>query len=314
VTINRRKFVTRAAGAVAIGVPSMSQQAWSDPMGLPIGIQLYTIGDDMQKDAPAAVKKIAQIGYKEVETAGFGSAGSAAALRKLLDDNGLKCPSAHLTFDLKNLNKAFDQAHALGCTYATASVPRMLVRETPSLDGPERAKAIQMISAMMSEPWTNDELKRMIDAMNQIANAAKKQRLTFASHNHTYEFLTAGGQPALYRMIPQTAASGVVFEIDCGWATVAGYNPVDLVNKFPGRIKMLHVKDFLAFEKGAAPASANAPKGSEIGQGVVDYKKIFAGMKGKGIQHIFVEQEGPFTRMPAMQSAEVDFKYLHSLV
>ncbi len=114
-------------------------------------------------------------------------------------------------------------------------------------------------------------------------------------------------------MISETAASGVVFEIDCGWATVAGYNPVDLVNRFPGRIKMLHIKDFLAFGKGAAPASANAPKGSEIGQGVVDYKKIFAGVKGKGIQHIFVEQEGPFTRMPAIQSAEVDFKYLHGL-
>ncbi len=129
----------------------------------------------MQKDAAAAVKKIAQIGNKEVETAGFGSAGSAAALRRILDDNGLKCPSAHLTFDLKNLNKAFDDAHALGCSYATASVPRMLVRETPSLDGPDRAKAIQMIGAMMSEPWTGDELKRMIDTMNQIATAAKKQ-------------------------------------------------------------------------------------------------------------------------------------------
>ena len=292
----------------------MSQKAWGDTLGLPLGIQLYTIGDDVDKDAAAAVKKIAQIGYKEVETAGFGSAGSAAALRKILDDNGLKCPSAHLTFDLKNLNKAFDQAHALGCTYATASVPRLLIKDVPSLDGPRRADAIKIITAVLNTPFSGDELKRMIGAMNQIAAAAKKQGLTFASHNHTYEFQPVDGQPALYQMIAQTAANGVVFEIDCGWATVAGYNPVDLVTRFPGRIKMLHIKDFLSFEKGAAPASANAPKGSEIGQGVVDYKKIFAGMKGKGIEHIFVEQEGPFTRMPAMQSAEVDFKYLHALV
>jgi len=306
--LNRKEFIA------AIGVTAMSQKAWGDTLGLPLGIQLYTIGDDVDKDAAAAVKKIAQIGYKEVETAGFGSAGSAAALRKILDDNGLKCPSAHLTFDLKNLNKAFDQAHALGCTYATASVPRLLIKDVPSLDGPRRADAIKIITAVLNTPFSGDELKRMIGAMNQIAAAAKKQGLTFASHNHTYEFQPVDGQPALYQMIAQTAANGVVFEIDCGWATVAGYNPVDLVTRFPGRIKMLHIKDFLSFEKGAAPASANAPKGSEIGQGVVDYKKIFAGMKGKGIEHIFVEQEGPFTRMPAMQSAEVDFKYLHALV
>lgn len=305
--MNRREFVT------AVGVTAMSRQAWGDPLGLPIGIQLYTIDDDMQKNAAASIQKIAQIGYREVETAGLGSAGSAVALRKILDDNGLKCPSAHLTFDLKNLNQAFDQAHALGCTYATASVPRLLIKDVPSLDGPGRGDAIKIIVAALNTPTSADELKRIIDAMNQVAAAAKKQGLTFASHNHTYEFQLVDGQPALYQMITQTAANGVVFEIDCGWATVAGFNPVDLVDKFPGRIKMLHIKDFLAFEKGAAPASANAPKGSEIGQGVVDYKKIFAGMKGKGIQHIFVEQEGPFSRMPAPQSAEVDYKYLHVL-
>src|ERR1700743_1825133 len=99
-TINRREFV-QCASCVAAGMTAISQTAWSDPLGLPIGLELYTIGDDMQKDAAAAVKKVAQIGYKEVETAGFGSAGSAVALRKLFDENGLKCPSAHLTFDLK---------------------------------------------------------------------------------------------------------------------------------------------------------------------------------------------------------------------
>lgn len=307
-TTNRRQFLKRTAGIVAVGaVTGFPKWAAADPLGLPIGIQLYTVGDDMNKDAPGTVKKIGEIGYKEVETAGFGSVKTAEALRKVLDDNGLKCPSAHLSFDLKNLNKAFDDAHALGCAYATSSVPRLII--TP----PEQQATIPQIMAVLGTPMTKDDLKKMIDAMNQIGAAAHQQGLTFASHNHTFEFELVDGQPELHSMVTETDPNNVKFEIDCGWAEVAGHNPVDIVNKYPGRVKMLHIKDFLPFEKGAKAGGPNSPKGSEIGQGVVDYKKIFAGMKGKGIQHIFVEQEGPFSRMPAIQSAEVDYKYLHSL-
>ena len=314
---NRREFLMRSAIFAAAGsFAAIPKWTSADPLGLPIGIQLYTVGDDMDKDAPGTVKRIAQIGYKEVETAGFGSAKTAAALRKVLDDNGLKCPSAHLNFDLKNLNKAFDDAHALGCAYATASVPRFLIMQMPSLSdvaAAERPALIQKMVAALSAPMSRDELKRLIDAMNQVGAAAKKQGLLFASHNHTFEFEMIDGQPAIDYMIAQTDPNNVKFEIDCGWAGVAGYSPVDIANAFPGRVKMLHIKDFLPFARGAKAGGPNSPKGSEIGQGVIDYKKIFAGMKDKGIQHIFVEQEGPFSRMPAIQSAEVDYKYLHSL-
>jgi sugar phosphate isomerase/epimerase len=309
--INRRQLLKRTA-LTAFGAAALSWElAWGDPLGLPIGVQLYTVGEDMTKDAPGTIKKIAEIGYREVETAGFGSVNTASALRKVLDDNGLKCPSAHLTFDLKNLNKAFDDAHALGCTYATASAPRFLIMEMPSLtDAPatERPALIQKIVAALSAPMSSDELKKLIDAMNQVGDAAKQQGLKFASHNHTFEFQMIDGEPEIHHMIAKTDPNNVKFEIDCGWAELAGYNPVDVVNRFPGRIKMLHVKDFLHFEKGAGRAT-----GTELGKGVLDYKEIFAGVKGKGIEHIFVEQEPPFTEMPAIQAAEVDFKYLHSL-
>lgn len=304
---NRRQFLASASALAAGAIAGFPKWTSADPLGLPIGIQLYTVGGDMQKDAAGTVKRIAQIGYKEVETAGFGSAGSAAALRKIFDDNGLKCPSAHLSFDMQNLNKAFDDAHALGCTYATASVSRLFIMKNASSAGHEA-----VVQALTS-PLTADELKRLIDAINHVGAAAKQQGLTFASHNHTWEFQIIDGQPAIHRMISQTDPNNVKFEIDCGWAEVAGYNPVEIVHAFPGRVKMLHIKDFLAFQKGSGPDTPNAPKGSEIGKGVIDYKKIFAGMKGQGIQHIFVEQEGPFSRMPAIQSAEVDYKYLHSL-
>ncbi len=316
--MNRRQFIQGATGAIAIGAAAaLPEPASANPMGLTLGIQLYTVGSDLDKDASATVHTLAQIGYKEVETAGFGSAKTAAGLRKILDANGLKCPSAHLTFDLKNLNAAFDDAHALGCSYATASVPRMLIMGLPAITGSmseaERNAVIGKIMAALSTPLSSDELKRMIDAMNLVGAAARKQGLTFASHNHTFEFEPTDGKPAIYRMLEQTDPKNVKFEVDCGWAEVAGHHPGDLAAAYPDRIKMLHIKDFLRFEKGAKPGAANAPKGSEIGQGVVDYKKIFAGMKGKGIEHIFVEQEGPFTRMTPLESAKVGFEYLKAL-
>lgn len=316
--MNRRKFIQHTSGLVAAGaVAALPQSASAGPLGLPIGIQLYTVGADMQKDAAAALKKIAQMGYKEVETAGTGSVLSAAALRKLLDDNGLKCPSAHLTFDMKNLNKAFDDAHALGCTYATASVPRFLVMAMPSIDGPmsddQRNAAIAKIMSALGVPLAPDEMNKLIDAMNLVGEAAHKQGLTFASHNHTFEFEPVNGRPAIYQIMEKTHPEYVKFQIDCGWAEVAGYHAADLATTYPGRIRMLHIKDFLAFEKGAKTGATNSPKGSEIGKGVIDYKKIFAAMKGKGVEHIFVEQEGPFTRMPAMDAAKADYDYLASI-
>lgn len=311
----RRQFLTGTT-SLAVACGGLPKLGWADPLGLPIGIQLYTVGADLQKDAPATIKQIAQIGYKEVEAAGFGSAHSAAALRKLLDDNGLTCPSAHLNFDLKNLDKAFDDAHALGCVYATASVPRMLLTPMPAFDSvtpAERTKLIQEIRKTMSAPLSPDELKRLIEAMNQIGAAAKPQGLMFGAHNHTFEFEKVDGRPAIFSLIEKTDPENVKFEIDCGWAEVAGFHPGDLAKAYPGRIRMLHIKDFLAFEKGAAPGGPASPKGAEIGAGVIDYRKIFAEMKGKGVEHLFVEQEGPFSRMPALQAAEVDYKFLHSL-
>ncbi len=299
--LTRRQFLTRtamAAAAVSAGA-GLPFRAWANPLGLPLGIQLYVVGADMQKDAPGTVKQIAQIGYKEVETAGFGSMKSAAELREVFDDNGITCPSAHLNFKLDNLSAAFDDGHALGVTYVTSSVPQTML---PGID-----------RGSMLKPLTPDQFKELADIMNTVGAAAKQSGLKFAAHNHTMEFAMDGAKPGYDYLISHTDASLVTFEIDCGWMTVAGYKPADYVHQYPGRIKMLHIKDFLPYPQGASTGGPNRPQGAEIGQGVVNYKDIFAGMHGGGIQHIFVEQEGPYSRMPAMHAAAVDYKYLSSL-
>src|SRR5580704_14189074 len=162
--ISRRGFLNRTAGLTAALAAGAAFPRWTsaDPLGLPIGIQLYTVGADLRTDAPATVKQIAAIGYKEVETAGFGSLKTAAEFRKLLDDNGLKCPSAHLQFDLTNLQKTFDDANALGCKYATASVPRQMILPPPDMSLSAVEQRTQMIANIMA-PMSEDDSKRLAD-------------------------------------------------------------------------------------------------------------------------------------------------------
>ena len=317
--MTRRIFLGRAgslAAVTALGA-AMPRLAFADPLGLPIGIQLYVVNGDLGKDAEATIKQLATIGYKEVETAGFGSAKTAAALHKILEDNGLKCPSAHLPLRLDNLQASFDDAHTLGCTYATSSVPEMWLSTSapPPADmtADQRKEYMAKMRQQMFAPMTPDKFKALADDMNKVGEAAKNAGLRFAAHNHTFEFAKVDGQPGYDYLLSHTENGVVFFEIDCGWMTVAGYKPGDFMAKDPGRGKMLHIKDFLPFEKGATTGGPNSPKGAEIGSGVVDYKEIFASAKGKGIEHIFVEQEGPYTRMPPLEAAAVDYKYLHSL-
>ncbi|MGO4515792.1 sugar phosphate isomerase/epimerase family protein [Terriglobus sp. 2YAB30_2] len=306
--MNRRQFMGGAAAVAAAGV--MGRMAWADPLGLPLGIQLYTVRDPMMKDTVGTVKQIAGMGYKEVETAGYGTIKTAAEFRKVLDDAGLKCPSAHLQWDINNLQKSFDDAKALGCKYATASVPKQLIQEKMTKSPAEMSDAERAAwRAKMVAPLTGDDFKKLAEVMNKVGEEAKKNGLVFAAHNHTMEFALVDGVPGYDYLLKNTNPANVKFEIDCGWITVAGYKPGDYVKKFPGRIKMLHIKDFSSWESGKTGESA---KGTEIGKGKVDYKAIFASVKGTGVEHIFVEQEAPYT-LPPLEAAKADFDYLHSL-
>src|SRR5215475_10294458 len=131
---SRRDFLIQTSLAVA--ALSFSRMSSANPLNKPIGIQLYTVNDAMAADAAGTLKKLREIGYGEVETAGFGKL-SAKQFRALLDDNGLACPSAHLAFDPDKLDAAFEDAHALGATYAASGGLDTLVRKpgAPSTHG-----------------------------------------------------------------------------------------------------------------------------------------------------------------------------------
>jgi len=292
--MSRRKFLMQtglALAALATTLPA--RRARANPLGKPIGIQLWTVKDAMETDAPGTLKKLREIGYGAVESAGFGKR-SAKEFRALLDDAGLACPSAHLSFDPANLGPAFDDAHAVGAKYATSG----------SLDSLLNKPGMSMKAGM-----TLDDAKRAAELTTRIGEAAKRAGLQYVYHNHFGEFADQGGGKTAYDfLLHETDAELVKFEIDCGWMKFAGHDPVDYFNKHPNRFPLIHVKDYLAESK-----KSGEMLGAELGHGVVDYKPIFAAAAKGGLQHYFVEQEGPFARMTPLEAARIGYGYLHSL-
>jgi sugar phosphate isomerase/epimerase len=299
---SRRRFLIRSSqiAAAAIASPLLSRSASANPLGRPIGIQLYTVNAAMQEDPAGTLGKLRRIGFGEVESAGFGKL-PAKQFRRLLDDAGLACPSAHLQFDPDNLGPTFEDAHALGAQYATSGSLDALVRDSGSATAPRA--------------MTLDQAKRTAELCNRIGAAANAAGLRYAYHNHDFEFVDQGGGAIGYDvLLRETDPELVRFEIDCGWMIFAGHDPVDYFTRHPQRFPMIHVKDFLApAGKRVGAARAQTMRGAELGHGVVDYRPIFAAAKKAGLQHYFVEQEGPFPRMSPIQAAQVDYDYLHAL-
>jgi sugar phosphate isomerase/epimerase len=295
---SRRQFLTGSGQLTlaALGSLALPRYASADPLGKRPGIQLYTINEAMRADPAGSLKRLRQIGFAEVESAGFGSL-SAKQFRGLLDDAGLVCPSAHLQFDPNNLDPAFEDAHALGAKYAVSSIMRVLV------NGPKAA------NDGIKTGMTLEEAKRTAELANRIGESAHRAGLQFTYHNHNFEFVDQGGGAIGYDLLlKETDPKLVKFELDCGWMIFAGHDPVEYFKRYPHRYPMIHVKDFLPRATGDTDM-----RGAELGHGTVDYKPIFAAHAKAGLQHYFVEQEGPFARMSPVEAAKVDYDYLRAI-
>jgi sugar phosphate isomerase/epimerase len=291
----RRCFLARTAqcGAAALLAYGPARLLRATPLGGPVGIQLYAVKDELQAHPATTLRSIRQIGFGEVETAGF-AALSAQQFRGLLDDAGLKCPSAHLQFDPGNLGAAFEQAHALGVHYATSGSLRELV----SSGGAGRADGMSL-----------EEARSTAELANRIGEQARSAGLQYVYHNHDFEFAEQGGGESSYDLLLRETDAGLVqFEIDCGWMVVGGRDPRDYFERYPGRFPMIHVKDF-------PPTAAHgaAHPGIELGHGMIDYAPIFAAAEKAGLKHYFAEQEGPFSRMSQLEAARQAYQYLSGL-
>lgn len=289
--MNRRQFLARSAlcgtaAWLALGAPGKILAAGA--RGKALGIQLYMVLDAYQKDPLGTLKTLKAIGYTEIEAI---VTSTAKALRDQLNDAGLRSPSLH--FDSLGFEPGVDAAHTLGSRYIVSSMlPAIMQKEKGGKGDPT---------------YSMDDAKRTAEYANRLGEKARQAGLQYAYHNHHLEFTDVGGGQTFYDvLLAETDHKLVQFELDCGWVHAGGKNPADVFKANPGRIPLMHAKDFL-------PNGGKDYPGAELGRGTLDYKPIMAAADAAGLKHCFVEQEGPYARMSQLDAARVDYAYLRPL-
>lgn len=302
-TTTRRDFI-KLAGAASVAAVAFRNGLPLDayPLGLPLGLQLYSLRELLPKDFDGTLKAIAAAGYTEVEAAGY-YAMSAADFKQSMTAAGLNCVSGHYPLDLlgQNLENVLNFAKEVGLQYVVCS--------SPSLKDPSKVK-VSPKDPGYHDAWmqafTVDDWKWNAEQFNQIGMRVKGYGMKFGYHNHVAEFRKVGKTVGYDVLLQQTDPELVTFEMDCGWVSVAGYSPVEYLTKYPTRISMLHVKDF-DLKKGT-----EHPHSTELGRGTIDYGPIFAAAKkGGNLKHYFVEQED--FDMPPLEAIKVDAEYMKNL-
>jgi sugar phosphate isomerase/epimerase len=287
-------------GAAAIGgITAIARRAASDPIGLPIGLQLYTVREQAGKDFEGTLKKVAEIGYREVELYSFFDR-KAADVRRLLEDAGLRCVSAHYGVPAlrDDLAPKIDYAKELGLQF--------MICPFPGFADPSRARG----GSASTDALTLDDWKWNADLFNKVGEEAKRAGLRFGYHNHHIEFREFGGVTAFDELLRRTDPGLVTIELDCGWVKVAGLDPAEFIAKHASRVGLLHVKDVKA---GPAPSTRFGPPVpfAEVGRGSIDWRTVFEAGKKAGVRRYYVEQDT--TERPPLEAIKISRDYLHDL-
>lgn len=295
--ISRRRFVqTASASAACAALWNNALPLMAYPLGLPLGLQLYSVRDILPKDYEGTLKRLSELGYREVEAAGF-FGHSSGEVKQAMEHARLRCVSAH--YALKDLLPKVDEiiqfGKDLGLSYVVCS--------SPMLKDPSRVK--DPGSRAARESMTLDDWHWNAEQFNHIGEKVNTAGMRFAYHNHTPEFRSENGVIFYDELLKATDASKVSMELDCGWAVVAGQNPADLLSRYPTRFSMLHVKDF---KMTPTSTPTDHPPSTEMGHGTIDYRPIFEAAKKADIKHAFVEQEE--FDMPEMEALKIDADYM----
>ncbi len=298
--ISRRTFVKRT-GLTLAGIsflPSVLTGRTSPDI---LGLQLYTVRDDMKNDPAGTLKKVAQMGYKDVEHAGYYNQKfygySIADFKKILNDNGLKMESGHDFLGSKQWDKStndftddwrktIDDAAAIGMKYVIS----------PGVD--------ESLCQNMND------FRRYMDMFNKSGALCKKAGIHFAFHNESYEFNhMLDGMPIYDLILQSTDKNLVAQQMDIGNMYEPGGRAMYYLKKYPGRFMLMHVKDEV--KKDAAGDDGNTYESCLLTKGVIPVKQIVDYARKTGTKYFIVEQESYQDKTPVECAAE-DFKTMES--
>src|SRR5271167_1784896 len=283
--ISRREFIKNSAmSAAAVGLLSAGAEVRANPLGLPIGCQTWPVRAMIAKDFPGTIKILAAAGFQTVELCspvGYADSGfaglakySGTELRRILGDAGVTCVSSH--FDMKELRENQEGRIAWA---KDVGLTQMIV---PSLDGPRHP--------------TMDDVKRAADEYNRMGEQAAKAGIQQGLHNEDFELSTVDGKRTYDLLLKLLDPKLVKFQFQV--STVSqGYDAADYFTKYPGRFISMHVQGW----------SAETRKITAVGQGTLDWKKIFTAAKTGGIKNYFVEMNLDFMKasVPYLRNLQV---------
>ena len=304
----KRKEFIKASGTALLGTIMMR----NNPLNLfdsfpeifaprPIGLQLYTFFGVMDEDVEGTLKKIAAVGYKEIESA-YSKKGGYYGMK----------PKEFAAF-LKELGMSWKSHHVLGAPVklpAGTKMPldkdgkplfstmRTLRDNMQELVDEAAEGGVEFLVCANTPISTLDDVKASVEVLNKTDEACKKAGIGFAYHNHDREFYTVEGQVPYEIFLTQTK---VQMELDLAWATKGGKDPVELFKQNPGRFPLWHVKDLDAKRETVLP----------VGEGTIDYKRIFDAASTSGMKHFFVEHDKPQDPLASITSS---YKYLSKML
>jgi sugar phosphate isomerase/epimerase len=304
--MNRRNFLA-SAGTAAAGtmlLPKMASALFSVPKQHALGVQLFTFFGLIESDVKGTLKKVADIGYTEVESAfsklpkyyGTDPKGFAAMCK----DAGLSWRSHHVLGTPFKMPKGFKMPNGPdGKPMALPAHMANLKDDMQKLVDEAAEGGIPYLVCANIATGTLDEIKESNEILNKTGEACKKAKIQLCYHNHDMEFKEIEGKVPYHLMLEGLDKNLVKMELDLAWATKAGVNVVELFKAHPGRFPLLHVKD-ITKEGMLEP----------VGEGIVDFKSAFANAKVAGVQHYFVEHDMP---KDAFASITTSYKNLRAM-
>jgi sugar phosphate isomerase/epimerase len=266
-----------AAAAWAAGFPRFAPiRAASSPTRIPIGLQLYSVRQDCEKDLPGTLEALATMGFEAVEFNGYHGR-TAAELRKLLDANGLKCCGTHVALDAilgDELARTVAFNHSLGNDL-------LIVSGIPE----ERRR-------------TADDWRALARLFDEAAEKAAPEGSRVGYHNHEHEFQPLGGSTP-WDIFFGSTSERVVMQVDTANCILGGGDPVNLIKKYPGRSSSIHLKEYSASDPDAV-----------VGDGDVPWKEIFVACEGVGGTEWYVVE---YERQPAISAVELCLENLRAM-
>ncbi|MBH5320886.1 sugar phosphate isomerase/epimerase [Paenibacillus sp. GSMTC-2017] len=252
-------------------------------MGKPIvGIQMYSLRDEAERDLFGTLEKVAEMGYKAVELIGYFNA-KAEKLKERAEQAGLRIPSTFISLNFKVIGKLqndfakeLDYAGVLGVKYIVT--PWIPVQEQPTMD----------------------DVKFLANVLTKCGQQAKDAGIQFGIHNHDTDFKLVDGKPLFDHLLERVPQELMMAELDLGWIYMAGYRPADYLRKYRGRVPLVHLRDFV---KGR--------KDTELGKGVVGCEELLGELAPAEVECVFVEQEHFLES--SLLSAKANMEYLRKI-